>query len=441
MEFEDILLIPPGINFECTGCGNCCLMWPVPTTQADHDRIQDLLKPQDIETVFKSRDLKTSTKDKLSQFPFTLEKKVDGRCTFLTEELRCDLQEKFGEDAKPSMCQLFPYTFTEAPDGFYASLSFASTGVLFNSGRALTEQTDFLKTRLRLFKKSFPDLNLDWSNTQLYDGHPLKWVDYLLIEKNLLKHFEILENSKQNLEEGSGKSQEESGTDNNGTSTSPILKRLRNASLELVGAVSPDIDLDQENLIEAPAPQADLILIRHLLDYYLPADPFASRRDAFGAHVFKQHLVLPPNIVQMLISNETSLPLAQICRLELGALDQESENLLARFVYCRIFGKLYFGAGFAHLSVISGMHHLGLLVALLRIRLKFLHFYNAHKVGMNINDIPTVMPPIEFNELAELVRALERRLSSLQYSKEVSTSLQVLLESPKRFARIMELAK
>ena len=143
----------------------------------------------------------------------------------------------------------------------------------------------------------------------------------------------------------------------------------------------------------------------------------------------------------MLISNETSVPLAQICRLKLGHLDDSADELLSRFVYCRIFSKLYFGPGFAHLSVISGLHHLGLLIALVRIRLKFLHFYNSYKVGLNVNIIEMTMPPVSFIEVAELIRGLERRLSSLQYSKEVAVSLQVLLESPLRFERIMALSE
>jgi hypothetical protein len=47
--------------------------------------------------------------------------------------------------------------------------------------------------------------------------------------------------------------------------------------------------------------------------------------------------------------------------------EPEVEDLLTRFVYSRIFGKWYFGGGFAQLSVIAGFHHLALLVALIRL--------------------------------------------------------------------------
>lgn len=416
-------------------------MWPVPVTQSDYLRITSHLEPLTDEQAglnyFKERDTASSSAaaDKLNQFPYILEKQLDGRCTFLTDELRCHLHENFGETAKPSMCQLFPYTFTEAPDGFYAGLSFAASGVLFNSGRSLEEQRDFLKTRLALFKRLFPNLRLDWSTIQLYDGQPLKWVDYLLAEKKLLRIFRPLSAPPE------GDDDDDGVTTSNGGIALTINKQLLMASTLLTELVPKEVDLDHENLLDVSPLQTDLVIVRHLLDFFLPADTYAARRDAFGAHVFKQHLTQPPDIVQMLISNETSVPLAQICRLKLGHLDDDSEELLRRFVYCRIFGKLYFGAGFGHLSVISGFHHLGLLVALVRIRLKFLHFYNSHKVGINVNIIEMKMPPVSFVEVAELIRGLERRLSSLQYSKEVAVSLQVLLESPLRFARIIALSE
>ena len=429
MDFEDILIIPPGINFECTGCGNCCLMWPVPATQNDFAKISNYIEQSQTDfkghknglRFFKRRDEASlsSGNDKLNQFPYILEKQIDGRCAFLTEELRCSLHENFGETSKPSMCQLFPYTFTEAPDGFYAGLSFAATGVLFNSGRSLQEQREFLKTRLVLFKKLFPGLKLDWSGIQLYDGQPVRWVDYLMIEKRMLDIFDITNQANKDLK---------------------INKRLLMASAVLADAIPRIADLEHEDVLVSAPTQVDFVIIKHLLNFFLPADFYAARSDAFGAHVFKQHLTQPPEVVQMLISNETSVSLSQICRLKLGELDVQSEELLSRFVYSRIFTKLYFGAGLGHLSVLSGLHHLGLLVALVRIRLKFLHFYNQQKVGLDVLAVEMSMPPVTFTEVAELVRGLERRLSSLQYSKEVAVSLQVLLEGPQRFARIMQLA-
>jgi Fe-S-cluster containining protein len=149
---DEILHIPIGINFDCTGCGNCCLQWPVPSTDEDRRRIIDLSREfvapvtantatvettagtaADIPSTSTSVDLFSTPggqlfrridmdvlRNKNNQFQYTMEKRADGRCVFLTQQNRCALHERFGVESKPSMCQLFPYTFTEAPDGFYA---------------------------------------------------------------------------------------------------------------------------------------------------------------------------------------------------------------------------------------------------------------------------------------------------------------------------------
>ena len=202
MFFDDseILHIPEGINYDCTGCGNCCLQWPVPSTDEDRTRIIDLSRSlvsdaSNVQTgeqfslpkgqLFRRIDMDV-LRNKTNQFQFTMEKRADGRCVFLSEQNQCMLHIQFGAEAKPGMCQLFPYTFTQAPDGYYASVSFASSGALFNQGRALEEQRDHLLNRLHLFNKLFPSLKLDWSQTQLADGVPIRWSQYLLLERVLL---------------------------------------------------------------------------------------------------------------------------------------------------------------------------------------------------------------------------------------------------------------
>ncbi len=443
LDFPDILHIPVGINFECSNCGNCCLHWPVPATQADFDRLHDLsvralleestaadkeqleladLLPgtqfnepfkepssESFNRLFKRLAGKNAT-DKLSQFPYTLEKKADGRCIFLREDQRCQLHATFGPQAKPAMCQLFPYTFTLAPDGFYAALSFASTGVLLNYGAALSEQRDFLITRLALFKSLFPNLYLDWSKIQICDGQSLRWSEYISIEQSLIEHFHPLNQS-----------------------SGDICPSLVAASRSLCQIQTVDGHLDRDHLVEATPELVDLLLVKHLLEFYFPQDLSAPPEETLDARELLEKMIKPPSVVRYRIQDQ-DLRLSDICKLSLGRLNNECENLLKRFVYSRIFGKLYFGPGLANLSVIAGFHHLGLLISLLRIKLKCA-FYDQSKVNGE-----TVRGPIEFTELAELVRALERRLTTARYTKEAVATLHVLLESPSRFERIIGLA-
>ena len=138
------LIAPKGIRFSCSECANCCLRWPVPITKQDFQKISGYSKDLklDQQSLFRVLDIKD---DKLQVFSHSLEKKEDGNCEFLLDDNRCQLHEKFGFDAKPSMCQLFPYTFTGTPDGVFCSVSFASSAVLFNQGELLEQSMESLQ--------------------------------------------------------------------------------------------------------------------------------------------------------------------------------------------------------------------------------------------------------------------------------------------------------
>ena len=41
-EMSEKLIIPEGINYECTGCGKCCGGWAIPMTQDDYERITEV---------------------------------------------------------------------------------------------------------------------------------------------------------------------------------------------------------------------------------------------------------------------------------------------------------------------------------------------------------------------------------------------------------------
>ena len=342
-----------------------------------------------------------------------MEKRQDGRCVFLTESNSCLLHERFGGEAKPGMCQLFPYTFTEAPDGFYASVSFASSGALFNQGKPLSEQREHLEGSLALFKRLFPQLKLDWSNIQLVDGLPIRWSQYLLLDR------EILISLEKNISRV-------------GTPGFEWWGSLLSISELLASKVPSTVDLDRTEIAPSSA-RVDLLLVRYLLDLYLPANVFLAPLESPSIRLFMQDLISSSNSVFIDVKGETVL-LEELCARPLPCLDSQSENLLLRYLYARVHSKLYFGAGMAHFSLISGFHHLALLMALLRIHIKRLLWLSNFRDGL-ANPVH-----IDFMLVAELVRDLERRLTSFQHTSESATILQVLLESPSRFKRILDLA-
>lgn len=397
-ESERIALhIPDGINFECSGCGNCCFSWPVPLTGNDVERLGKLVGPESLSL----RKLPVSN-DNGAHYTHSLEKRPDGRCAYLTQDNRCSLHADFGAEAKPSMCRLFPYTFTPTPSGVYASLSFASTAVLQNGGRPLNEQTETIERQWRLFRELMPNHAPDWNSIQIADGMPISWQEYLRIEEQMLPLFHP----------------------NSTAAIDSFLKCATDANAMCTRLIPPSYDLER-NLTDARPKTVDQILLKYLLEHYFPRDVFGVTSFDLPAREIAQQLVVPPNKVRI-YSDEFEIAVPTLLEERLGDLNSECENLLRRFVYNRIFAKLYFGPGFNNLSVLSGVNHLLILICLIRIKLK------AARVGPS--------GPAQIERVAELVRTLERRLTVTRLSRESGTILEVLLASPSRLQRILSFA-
>lgn len=389
------LHIPAGIRFECTGCGNCCLHWPVPVTDEDVQRIEALtpvLVGSDPGPSFRRLPVGDA---KLRGFTHTLEKRPDGRCAFLTQSNRCSLHEAHGEEAKPAMCRMFPYSFTPTPSGVYMYVSFASSGVLANSGRLLTEQSEEMEKQLALFKRIFPHVDSDWSHAQVLDGIPLDWNKYLEIEQDILKTI-----SNKDL---------------------PVLDALMQCSKVVLNCLPADVNTERLPPVEASAKTVDQLLLTQLATLYWPDDVFSENSFDINAREFMQQLVQPPAVVTIFGGTRFK----SFIDMHLGPLPEDCEDLIRRFIYARIFGKLYFARSYAHLSLIAGIQHLFMLVALIRLQAKMVKLQKG---------------AVEFWDVAEIIRTLERRMTQMNFSKESCTVLEIILPAASRPERIKQLA-
>lgn len=401
---ESLLHIPEGINFDCTGCGNCCFEWPVPITRDDFTRISGYAQEQSLDAKELFRVLSVND-DKLRVFTHSLEKRSDGLCQFLTDDKRCSLHRDFGPEAKPAMCRLFPYTFTDTPSGIYASVSFAATGVLFNQGKPLTAQREMLQQQLNLFRKLFPNLKLDWSDSQLVDGEPISWSTYLANEEEVLLKISQMQPGHR-------------------------VEKIIFDESECFRKLASGAKLDNIASLTTNPKIIDQVLVKHLLDLYFPTNVFKSGVcDLDAQSVAREFLAEPKKVAFRYKGFDYSLP--DLVGVRLGRLSHDSADLLRRFAMMRMFSKLYFGQGFNYLSVTAGIHHLALLVCLLRIRLKLelLH----RKVST-----PTESDCLAI--LAEDTRTLERRLTISTFGQETIAMLEILLLSPQRLERILSLA-
>lgn len=402
------LHIPSGIRFSCSECGNCCLQWPVPATTDDFERIENAREKLGGEYPA-SRELfrvLNAADNKLSVFSHSLEKRADGKCAFLSEENRCVLHEKLGSDAKPAMCRLFPYTFTGTPDGVFCSVSFASTATLFNQGEFLDKQSDFLHKKHELFSQLFPQLNLDWSYAQVVDGVPLDWAVYREHEAPVLSS--LAQESQRRAES--------------------LLFEKTEAFRRLV---PPEVNLDNMADFEARPKLIDQVLIKHLLRFYVPVDVFGESSTDFQARSVLEEVIRGSEKVELVWMSK-GIGFGQIFSSDLGYISDECRDLIRRFLYLRVFSKLYFGPGFNYLSVVAGFHHLITIAVLARLCLKL----DLLAGVLNPDELATQKA---FLRLAEHLRSIERRLTVADFSEETIAMLEILLASPRRIERLISL--
>ena len=82
-----------------------------------------------------------------------LAKREDKSCVFLGEDNLCEIHRKYGLEAKPAACQLFPFVLTPFNGKLQISLRFDCVGVCRNGGESLKSNTADVK---RIAEKIYP---------------------------------------------------------------------------------------------------------------------------------------------------------------------------------------------------------------------------------------------------------------------------------------------
>jgi len=68
---------------------------------------------------------------------WVLNKRGDGACVFLDESNRCRIHSRFGEQAKPLACRMFPFSVRPVDEGWQASLRFDCPSVTGSKGQPI----------------------------------------------------------------------------------------------------------------------------------------------------------------------------------------------------------------------------------------------------------------------------------------------------------------
>ncbi len=162
-------------SFQCRSCGRCCRnSWDiqVPTeARAEIARSNAARKVRGSGyqplTVLKTGMVVTG-------------RKPDGACVFLTEGNLCSIHGELGGSRKPIACQLFPYSLTATPDGYFASLSFACPSVVADRGGDLQANRNELEGLLeRVTAAEVPE------RVWLVAGRSVPWASFRLLEQAL----------------------------------------------------------------------------------------------------------------------------------------------------------------------------------------------------------------------------------------------------------------
>jgi lysine-N-methylase len=185
-------------NWDCHTHGTCCKEYRVGLSDEECRRIidqgwdpkQDLAGLQPIVT----------------RGPFwnrtrQLEHQPDGSCVFLSDQGRCRIHERFGYEAKPLACRLFPFVLVPVGDHWRVSVRFACPSAAQNKGRAIPErQAELADFAAELARReglaTLPDGTLNLP-PRLQTGQQVSWPDVLRITATLT---DILANPRDPVE-------------------------------------------------------------------------------------------------------------------------------------------------------------------------------------------------------------------------------------------------
>jgi lysine-N-methylase len=164
--------LPVVQNWDCHSCGNCCREYDIPVTAAERQRIEAHGWRSDSAI----GDLPLFVRQGRWSSNYRLFRSDRG-CVFLNAEGRCRLHERFGPDAKPFACRLYPFVLVPTGEHWRVSLRFACPSVATNQGRALNEHAGDIKHLAALLEHNEQLQGRPLPTPQLQRGQTVAWTD------------------------------------------------------------------------------------------------------------------------------------------------------------------------------------------------------------------------------------------------------------------------
>src|SRR5262245_33784554 len=129
-------------NWDCHVCGTCCKEYQVTVTDEERQRIEG--QGWAGEPDFRGVPLFRKSGPWWNR-KYRLNHRAGGSCVFLSEDGRCRIHERFGFEAKPLACRLYPFVLIPAGDHWRVGLRYACPSAAANKGRPLGKHDDDLR--------------------------------------------------------------------------------------------------------------------------------------------------------------------------------------------------------------------------------------------------------------------------------------------------------
>jgi lysine-N-methylase len=160
-------------NWDCHSCSDCCRTYHVRVSVEERERIE---QQNWDEAVLGGRPAiiwePGIGSDRLNHT-------ADGACVFLGPDQRCRIHARFGPEAKPAACRIYPFTLAPAGDHWRVGLRYACPSAAKNQGRPLPEHAEEVAVYADLLEREAPGAAAGEPPPPLHPGQNLPWEDIL----------------------------------------------------------------------------------------------------------------------------------------------------------------------------------------------------------------------------------------------------------------------
>jgi lysine-N-methylase len=159
-------------NWDCHGCGTCCHEYHVFVTEDERKRIESQGWQGDAEIanapLFVRHGPPWARRYRLNQLG-------NGACIFLSATGRCRIHERFGGEAKPLPCQLYPFVLIPAGSHWRVGVRFSCPSSAENKGRSVSEHQKELARFAAELERRAPADAATAPAPNLQRGQPIDW--------------------------------------------------------------------------------------------------------------------------------------------------------------------------------------------------------------------------------------------------------------------------